>query len=242
MASIPHISRKWFPIGDTNLTGKSRWQHSTSIHTSKPKSKVHTAEATGFNGLQICFKKNVHTDAFSASMQAWTCTTSTCDRHAARTRRLCRSCWFTAGRAPSTSSTRFCRFSRRTGTAWRLRSYARPSPATVSQMRRANKVSLIIVALRPQQQMFFFYGFLRPFRIRQSRCCPRFPDTDGTFGILAVLSAGRRLGLAHHHQHVTDEAHVRAQDETLHATSYHVHFPPSSWLFFLSRSHCDIVI
>lgn len=56
-----------------------------------------------------------HTNAFAfASTQDWMCTMSTCDHHTVQIRRLCLLCWFTAGRAPSTSSTRFCPFSRRT--------------------------------------------------------------------------------------------------------------------------------
>lgn len=54
-----------------------------------------------------------HTNYF-VSMQGWMCTTSMCDQHTVRTRRFCLLCWFTAGRAPSMSSTRFCPFSQRT--------------------------------------------------------------------------------------------------------------------------------
>lgn len=47
-------------------------------------------------------------------------------------------------------------------------------------------------------------------RVQQPRRRPDFPEADGAFGLLSVLSAGRGLGLAHHHQHGTDEASVSA--------------------------------
>lgn len=40
MASIPLTSRKWFHTGKTSLTGRSRWQFLTNIHTTKLKLKV----------------------------------------------------------------------------------------------------------------------------------------------------------------------------------------------------------
>ena len=73
-------------------------------------------------------------------MQDWMCTSSTCALHTVRTRRFCLSCSFTAGPAPSTSSTRSCHFSQRTKMVSRLRSYARLSLATASQTPLANKV------------------------------------------------------------------------------------------------------
>lgn len=60
------------------------------------------------------------------------------------------------------------------------------------------------------------------FRIWQFCCRPNFPETDGAFGILAVLSAGRRLGLPHHHQHGTDEASVRQQNKPFQKTCHNV--------------------
>ncbi len=77
---------------------------------------------------------------FFASLQDWTCTSSMWCHHTARIRRSCLLCSFTAGPAPSTSSTGFCRFSRRTTMVSRLRSYAHPSLATVSQTPLVNKV------------------------------------------------------------------------------------------------------
>lgn len=47
------------------------------------------------------------------------------------------------------------------------------------------------------------------FRFWQSGHRKSFPDSDGAFRVLPVLSAGRRLGLPDHHQHGTDEASVR---------------------------------
>lgn len=76
--------------------------------------------------------------------------------------------------------------------------------------------------------------FLCLFRIWQSRCCPSFPDTDGTFGILPVLSAGRGLGLSNHHQHGTDEASVRQQNKLLQ-TSYHRSGISTTHLFFFFK-------
>ena len=51
--------------------------------------------------------------------------------------------------------------------------------------------------------------FLYLFRFWQSGRRKSFPDSDGAFRVLPVLSAGRRLGLPDHHQHGTDEASVR---------------------------------
>ncbi|KAF3842269.1 hypothetical protein F7725_024220 [Dissostichus mawsoni] len=47
------------------------------------------------------------TNAFSL-MQDWMCTSFTCDHHTVTTRRFCLLCSFTAGLAPSMSSTEFC--------------------------------------------------------------------------------------------------------------------------------------
>lgn len=63
---------------------------------------------------KICFMSFV-------VVQDWTCTSSMCAHYRGGTRGLCRSCLFTAGLAPSMSSTRFFHFSHRTTTDLRLR-------------------------------------------------------------------------------------------------------------------------
>lgn len=146
-------------------------------------------------------------------MQDWTCISSMCGHHAVRIRRFCLLCLFTAGLAPSMSSTRFYHFSQRTRTVLCLRSYAHLSQAMVSQRPLINKVDdskhMYVCSYVSLSGRCLQFCFLYCFRIWQSRCCPSFPDTDGAFRVLPVLSAGRRLGLLHHYQHGTDEASVR---------------------------------
>lgn len=68
------------------------------------------------------------------------CISSMCVLLSTAIKRLFHSCLFTAGQAPSLSSTRFCHFSQRTRMVLCLRSYAHPSLAMVSQRPLINKV------------------------------------------------------------------------------------------------------
>lgn len=94
------------------------------------------------HNLNVCLRIRWLLFVFShiALMQDWTCTSSTCGHHTARTRGFCLSCLCMDGLAPSMSSTRFCHFSHRTRVVLHLRSYVRPYRATVSQKPLINKV------------------------------------------------------------------------------------------------------